>query len=82
MLCSFQLLAQDDLPSGQVDIVKSFEARLAEANRVKVQAQLPPLDTTTRRLNYTVVSKDVPVEYLAPRIRPLAFRTGDRKSVV
>jgi hypothetical protein len=67
--------AQPDLPSGQVDIVKSFEARLAEANRVDVAPELPPLDTTTRRLNYQVVAKDVPVEYLPPRIRPLAFRT-------
>lgn len=67
--------AQPDLPSGQVDIVKSFEARLAEANRVAVTPELPPLDTTTRRLSYNVQAKDVPVEYLPPRIRPLAFRT-------
>lgn len=72
---SFSLTAQDDLPSGQVDVVKSFEARLAETNRLNVAAQMPPLDTTTRRLNYNVVAKDVPVEYLPPRIRPLAFRT-------
>ncbi|MEL6831410.1 MAG: hypothetical protein AAFP77_00370 [Bacteroidota bacterium] len=74
ILC-LQLSAQDDLPSGQVDVVKSFEARLAEAKRINVPAALPPLDTTTRRLNYDVVSKEVPVDYLAPRIRPLAFRT-------
>jgi hypothetical protein len=75
MLCCFCLSAQDDLPSGQVDVVKSFEARLAEANRVNVRPELPPLDTVARRLSYNVVSKDVAVEYLAPRIRPLAFRT-------
>jgi hypothetical protein len=69
------LAAQPDLPSGQVDIVKSFEARLAEANRIDVRPQLPPLDTTTRRLTYNVIGKDVSVEYLPPRIRPLAFRT-------
>lgn len=72
---SFAICAQEDLPSGQVDIVKNFEARLAEANRVDVRPELPALDTITRRLNYNIVSKDVPVEYLPPRIRPLAFRT-------
>lgn len=75
LFVSFALLAQGDLPSGQVDIVKNFEARLAEANRVDVRPELPALDTITRRLNYNIVSKDVPVEYLPPRIRPLAFRT-------
>ncbi|MEM1215617.1 MAG: hypothetical protein AAGJ82_08035 [Bacteroidota bacterium] len=69
------LTAQDDLPSGQVDVVKSFEARLAEANRIDVSPVLPPLDTVNRRLEYNVISKEVPVEYLPPRIRPLAFRT-------
>lgn len=76
-LCVFamNLSAQDDLPSGQVDVVKSFEARLAEASRIDVKPQMPPLDTTNRRLNYNVQTKDVPVEYLPPRIRPLSFRT-------
>ncbi|RME93386.1 MAG: hypothetical protein D6772_15965, partial [Bacteroidetes bacterium] len=55
------LQAQPDLPSGQVDVVKSFEARLAEANRIVVSPELPPLDTTTRRLSYQAVAKEVPV---------------------
>ncbi|MCB0635515.1 MAG: hypothetical protein KDC54_02800, partial [Lewinella sp.] len=75
------LLAQGDLPSGQVDIVKSFEARLAEANRVEVKPVLPALDTSTRRLQYTVVPKDIAVEYLPPKIRPLAFRTEQPPAV-
>ena len=74
-LLTLNLTAQDDLPSGQVDIVKSFEARLAEATRLNVKPEMPPLDTTTRRLNYTVLAKDIPVDYLPPRIRPLSFRT-------
>ncbi|MEZ4985483.1 MAG: hypothetical protein R2795_10675 [Saprospiraceae bacterium] len=75
LLLSCTVWAQNDLPSGQVDVVKSFEARLAEANRVDVKPQLPPLDTSTRQLTYNVISKDVPVEYLPPRIRPIAYRT-------
>lgn len=81
MLFCFSLAAQGDLPSGQVDVVKSFEARLAEANRINVRPELPPLDSTVRRLNYNVISKDVSVEYLAPRIRPLAFRTEEPPEV-
>lgn len=67
--------AQEDLPTGQVDVVKSFEARLADATRVEVRPELPSLDTTTRRLQYNVLAKTVDVEYLPPKIRPLAFRT-------
>lgn len=81
MLLSVGAWAQNDLPSGQVDIVKNFEARLAEANRIDVKPLLPPLDTATRRLAYNAISKDVPVEYLPPLIRPIAYRT-DKPPVV
>lgn len=74
-LFAMNLSAQDDLPSGQVDVVKSFEARLAEASKLDIKPQMPALDTTSRRLSYNVQTKDVPVEYLPPRIRPLSFRT-------
>ncbi len=69
------LPAQEDLPTGQVDVVKSFEARLADAERIEIRPEMPPLDTNTRRLQYEVVAKPIPVEYLPPKIRPLAFRT-------
>ncbi|NRA47538.1 MAG: hypothetical protein HRU12_00255 [Phaeodactylibacter sp.] len=70
------LLAQDpnDLPSGEIDIIKSFDARLGDAERYSVDPELPPLDTSARRLEYDVFSRTLPVEYLPPKIRPLAMR--------
>jgi hypothetical protein len=67
---------QPDLPSEQVDVVKSFDARLMDAERITVNPDLPPLDTTTRRQTYNIVTKTITVEYLPPKIRPLAMR-GD-----
>ncbi len=65
---------EPDLPSGEVDIIKSFDARLGDAERYRVDPELPALDTSTRRLDYNVFTQTLPVEYLPPKIRPLAMR--------
>ncbi len=70
--------AQDpELPVEEVDIIKSFDARLEATDRFRVDPELPPLDTSTRRLEYQVVTKPLEVEYLPPKIRPLAMRGED-----
>ena len=66
-----------DLPSEQVDIIKSFDARLEATDRFQVDPELPPLDTSTRRLDYQVAAKALEVEYLPPKIRPLAMSGDD-----
>ena len=67
--------AQDpDLPAEEVEIIKSFDARLGDAERFRVDPELPPLDTSTRNLQYEVFSRSLNVEYLPPKIRPLAIR--------
>lgn len=71
------LTAQKDLPSGEVDVVRNFDARLLETDPIKVKPQLPALDTTTRRQAYTIVNKTFDVEYQPPKIRPLAMRGED-----
>lgn len=73
---SFALTAQDELPTEQVDIIKSFNAKLLDAERQLVDPQLPPLDTATRRMDYNIIDRTLEVEYLPPKIRPLAMR-GD-----
>ncbi len=72
MLVTIQ--AQGDLPTGEVDVVRAFEARLADAERVQVQPVLPPLDTTLRRQSYNIITRAIDVEYLPPTIRPRALR--------
>ncbi len=76
-LVSFSISqAQDpNLPGGEVDIVKEFEARLGDAERFQLQPELPPLDTSVRRQRYNLLTNPIDVPYLAPRIRPLAYRT-------
>ncbi len=69
-------MAQKDLPSGQVDIIKNFDARLLDTEHLKVRPELPPLDTVTRRQIYNILSKTLEVEYLPPRIRPASMK-GD-----
>jgi hypothetical protein len=67
--------AQDpDLPAEEVEIIKSFDARLVDAERYQVDPELPPLDTSTRNLQYDVFSRTLAVDYLPPKIRPLAIR--------
>ena len=67
------LLAQD-LPTGEVDVVRSFEARLAEAERVVLSPKLPDLDTNLQRLQYQTLNRQLEVEYPAPTIRPRGMK--------
>ena len=71
-LVSTLLSAQDELPTGQVEVIKSFEAQLAESEKKSLMPELPPVDTTSKPQTYTVPLKTLPVTYPAPRIRPLA----------
>lgn len=74
------LLAQGDLPSDQVDVVRSFEARLADAERVSVSPVLPPPDTNIRRQQYNVVVRPLNIDYPAPVIRPKAVARERKES--
>lgn len=62
------------LEAGEVEVIKEFDARLLDTEKLKVLPGLPPLDTTSRRLNYTIPLKTVPIDYLDPTLRPIAIR--------
>ena len=64
------------LPTEQVDVVKSFDARLLDTERQLIKPELPPLDTSTKSQIYNVISKTLMVDYLPPKIRPIAMQ-GD-----
>lgn len=75
---SLPLAAQEpELPGGEVDVIKSFEARLQESTRFVLKPDLPPLDTSVRRQDYNIVQRNLNVDYLPPKIRPLAMRGDD-----
>jgi len=70
----FAHAAWAQLPTGEVEVVKNFDARLADAERVELDPELPPLDTTTQRQVYRIPTKTVAVDYPPPRIRPLRIQ--------
>ncbi|MEM9992124.1 MAG: hypothetical protein AAF738_10195, partial [Bacteroidota bacterium] len=78
LLSTATAFAQDDLESEEVEIIRDFDARLIETEKIDLSATLPPLDTTTKRQQYDVPSRNLNIEYPPPRIRPLAIR-GNRR---
>jgi len=78
LFCVQPVFAQDKkdkLNSENVDVVKSFEARLLESNKINVQPQLPALDTTTQKQTYLVPARPLTVKYDAPKLRPIGMKT-------
>lgn len=78
--CLFSIglsFGQEDLGTESVDVIKSFDAKLLETSKLNVSPELPPLDTTTKRQQYRVINRNLDVDYLPPKIRPLAMR-GDQ----
>ncbi|MCB0677206.1 MAG: hypothetical protein KDC30_10990 [Saprospiraceae bacterium] len=65
--------AQGNLPSENVTVLKNFEAKLAEAERVEIQPELPATDTVRLTQVYTLPFKTLSVDYPPPRIRPIAM---------
>ncbi|MBK8921019.1 MAG: TonB-dependent receptor [Saprospirales bacterium] len=72
-------LAQKELPTENVDIIKAFDASLLESNKIDVPPALPPLDTTTKRQDYLVLPKPLTVTYAAPTLRPIGMKSGKRE---
>ncbi|MFN7118404.1 MAG: hypothetical protein ACK4TA_16525 [Saprospiraceae bacterium] len=70
-------MAQKDLPSGQVEVIRNFDARLLETDPLRVRPELPALDTAIRRMRYDTLSRTFEVTYQPPRIRPLAMQGED-----
>ena len=66
-----------DLPSGQVEVIKVFEAQLAESVKIGVNPELPPADTSIQRQQYDIPPKSLEVVYPAPRIRPISYKSGE-----
>ena len=63
----------DDLPSEEVSVISTFDANLAESERLGVTPELPPLDTSKVQQNYVLPNKYLQVDYPPPKIRPLAM---------
>lgn len=70
-----KLLAQQPgLPTEKVEVVKNFNARLADAEKIHAGPAALPIDTTVALKPYQVDADPMPLEYEAPKLRPLALR--------
>lgn len=78
LLQSISLFAQKDknLPTDQVNVVKSFETRLADFEKLSTKPTLPPLDTvnTKQNMKYSIQEKTINIDYDAPKLRPISMK--------
>jgi hypothetical protein len=71
----FVVFAQPNVPSQSQDVIKNFDAKLLETERIGVNPVLPAVDTTTKAQAYSVPNKILTVDYTPPRMRPSAIKT-------
>jgi hypothetical protein len=68
------VLAMAQKPTGvdnqSQDVVKNFDARLIDAEKINVPPVLPAVDTTTKVQTYSIPNKVLTVEYQPPKMRP------------
>jgi hypothetical protein len=69
------IFAQTNVPSQSQDVIKNFDAKLLETERISVNPVLPAVDTTTKAQTYSVPNKVLTVDYTAPKMRPTAIKT-------
>ncbi|MDP4819426.1 MAG: hypothetical protein NWR67_00350 [Saprospiraceae bacterium] len=74
--CNF--LSAQNLATEQVDVIKNFDARLADSERFRLNPKLPPLDSSSKRMDYLIQSRVPSIAYPAPRIKPLAYATDQQ----
>ncbi len=68
---------EDDLPSEQVEVIKIFEAQLAESEKLSISPVLPEVKNEIKAQRYDVPSKVLNLDYAAPRIRPLSYKSDE-----
>ncbi|MEI6409876.1 MAG: hypothetical protein WCR52_10865 [Bacteroidota bacterium] len=73
--------SQKELPGESVNIVKEFDARLLESNKIGVSPTLPVLDTTTKLQDYYVPQRPLAVKYDAPKLRPIGMKSGKKDEI-
>lgn len=74
--------AQDPgLGTEQVEVIKDFEARLLNTEKVGLSPELPSLDTVTTVQRYDVIARMLNVQYLPPEIRPTPYRASNLEDV-
>lgn len=68
-----QVSAQGDLPSGSVDIVKNFDARLEDTDKINTSPRMQESERQDRKFRYSLIPSTVKLDHKLPEIRPLAM---------
>lgn len=68
---AFAGYTQQNLPVDIIQVVKDFDARLDETERVKINPTIPAADTSLLKYRYLVNPGIQELKYGAPQIRPL-----------
>lgn len=69
----FLLSSQNELPSGQIEVIKDFEVRLAEAGKIRIIPAPITIDTSTRHYEYHLNAPSPAIEYETPEFKPLTL---------
>lgn len=67
--------AQDQIKSQEVDIVKSYQPLLADADKIDFEAEPAPVDTTMQSLKYDVKGHLIDVPFTPAEIRAVSLPT-------
>ncbi|MCO6461073.1 MAG: hypothetical protein J5I59_06695 [Saprospiraceae bacterium] len=77
LLLGTVLSAQTDLPSGTVEVIKSYDAKLLVAQKLPLQGKLPDASAEKKEYNYNlqpeIKDKKADIKEHAPDIRPLGI---------
>ena len=75
------IYAQGELPSEQIEVVKDFDARLIDAQKLIFSPGILAADTSRRAYSYNVSTEVPPIEYLEPSLKPLALKSVSKPQV-
>lgn len=69
---------QQNLPVDVIQVVKDFDARLDETEKIKINPHVLAQDTTKKYYRYQVNPGVLDLKYPAPPLRPVAIKAGDK----
>jgi len=76
-LVSNVLIAQEELPAEEVEVVKDFEVKTKEGTRIKTSPEPYSIDPPNYNYEYDMKVNPIEIEYPAPYIRPVAMQPDD-----
>lgn len=76
LLAAQTVFAQNDLPTSEVEVVKQFEARLIESQRIEITPTPQAIEPLPQNFQYEVLEHTEQVAYDPPVIKPRGYRTG------